>query len=119
MDRSVKIPLYKGILIISVNTTLKESFDRNKFCYDKQAEHYDEVTFRAKDDEYYVFVTPKITHGRVASLARKVCKLVFERERIKQGPEQIGHECRLIEWIVDEIYIILNDTKIKTIYAEN
>ena len=54
--------------------------------------------------------------GQIASLALKTVSQIFEHEGINISSEQIAHQSRLIEWIVNNVHAVLNGTKIKTNY---
>lgn len=119
MIETLDIPLYKGDITICVFTNLKYSVEKCGFKYNGEMNHYESFLVRTEEMKYFMFIPPTISHGVVASTARRLCKLIYEGERIKICSAQIQHECRLLEWIVDKTYLVLNDTKIKTVYAEN
>jgi len=114
-----EIPLYTGHLTVCIYTDLKKSIEQCGFTYNNEADHYSTLTLATTGRQYFVFLPPDVTPGSLASSARRLCKLIFQFEKIKISLEQTEHECRLIEWLVDQIYIVLNDTKIKEVYAAN
>ena len=109
--KTIPIPIYGGSLILIKDKNFKKTSKKYKLKLSAKYGAYSFENKKAKEFEYVIsFVDDN--PSLVAHESSHICNFIFKNIGAKLNTKNDEPQCYLIGWIVDEIEIFLNSTKL-------
>ncbi len=111
--KQVQIPIYKGRLLIALTNDIEKLNRKTGINYSGDIFAFT-ITIEYKNEQAYLVVLnfdddfAKITHGIVAHEAVHVANFIFERIGVVPSFDNDEPLTYLTQWVVDEIYKVVN-----------